>query len=222
MAPKTDTLGRSKAYTDVVRIYKESRREVQQEILNHNALLIKFHIFNLQPLRYLLIGEKFSWLNGTLRYHGNTVHPWTSGLEHSVPVEGDRLIAHVIVHTYANLITKNTRPYKGQIWSICFNFLIQRTKHTLGWNLTTLIPFLFFFYSFHSSLCKRWKCLCRNIYFTKMNWSVTIYEMLTLPLVDHGRPRLVPETGCWWQTWICNCHLPSVLPPILKKKTKNV
>lgn len=29
-----------------------------------------------------------------------------------------------------------------------------------------------------------------------MNWSVTIYEMLTLPLADHGRPGSVPETGC--------------------------
>lgn len=66
LAPKTDTLGRSKAYTDVARIHKESRREVQQETLNHNALLIKFHIFNLQPLCYLLIGEEFSWLNRTL------------------------------------------------------------------------------------------------------------------------------------------------------------
>lgn len=205
----------SKAYTDVARIYKESRREVQQEILNHNALLIKFHIFNLQPLRYLLIGEKFSWLNGTLRYHGNTVHPWTSGLEHSVPVEGDRLIAHVIVHTYANLITKTQGPIRVKSGPYASTFL-----PTLGWNLTTLIPFLFFFSSFHSSLCKRWKCLCRDIYFTKMNWSVTIFEMLTLPLADHGRPGSVPETGCWWQTWICNCHLPSVLPPILKKKPR--
>lgn len=127
LAPKTDTLGRSKAYTDVARIYKESRREVQQEILNHNALLIKFHIFNLQPLRYLLIGEKFSWLNGTLRYHGNTVHPWTSGLEHSVPVEGDRLIAHVIVHTYANLITKTQSPIRVKSGPYASTFL-----HTLG------------------------------------------------------------------------------------------
>lgn len=127
MAPKPDTLGSSKAYTDVARIYKESRREVQREILNHNALLIKFHIFNLQPLRYLLIGEKFSWLNGTLRYHGNTVHPWTSGLEHSVPVEGDRLIAHVIVHTYANLITKTQGPIRVKSGPYASTFL-----HTLG------------------------------------------------------------------------------------------
>lgn len=145
MAPKTDTLGRSKAYTDVARIYKESRREVQQEILNHNALLIKFHIFNLQPLRYLLIGEKFSWLNGTLRYHGNTVHPWTSGLEHSVPVEGDRLVAHVIVHTYANLMTKNTRPYKGQIWSICFNCFDSKNKAHFRVKSDHFDPISFFF-----------------------------------------------------------------------------